>query len=119
MLEIGCGTGEDACFLAQRGVRVIACDSSSEMTEVTRRKIAGYGLQEFVSPIAVRAEHISNLRTSEPFDGAFSNFGVLNCVPDLGQLASDLASMLNPKAHALLCWMGPTCPARTSSPSGL
>jgi len=109
VLEIGCGTGEDACFLAQRGVRVIACDSSSEMIEVTRRKIAGYGLQKFASPIAVRAEHISSLRSSEPFDGAFSNFGVLNCVPDLGQLASDLASMLNPKAHALLCWMGPTC----------
>jgi SAM-dependent methyltransferase len=109
VLEIGCGTGEDACFLAQRGVRVTACDSSSRMIAVTRRKIAGYGLQKLVNPVEVGAEHICNLSTSEPFHGAFSNFGVLNCVPDLGRLAKDLASLLNPNAHALLCWMGPTC----------
>jgi ubiquinone/menaquinone biosynthesis C-methylase UbiE len=109
VLEIGCGTGEDACFLAKRGVRVTACDSSSQMIAVTRRKIAGYGLQKLVSPVEIRAEHISNLRTGEPFDGAFSNFGVLNCVPDLRQLANDVASLLRPKAHAVLCWMGPTC----------
>jgi ubiquinone/menaquinone biosynthesis C-methylase UbiE len=109
VLEIGCGTGEDACFLAQRGVQVTACDSSSQMIAVTRRKIAGYGLQKLVTPIEVPAQHISNLWTSKPFDGAFSNFGVLNCVPDLSQLASDLASILSPMAHVLLCWMGPTC----------
>jgi SAM-dependent methyltransferase len=109
VLEIGCGTGEDACFLAQRGVRVTACDSSSQMIAVARHKIAGCGLQKLVTLAQVRAEHISNLGTGGAFDGAFSNFGVLNCVPDLGQLATDLASLLNPTAHAVLCWMGPTC----------
>ena len=31
ILELGCGTGEDACFLARRGVRVLAVDHSLEM----------------------------------------------------------------------------------------
>src|SRR5271154_7313270 len=39
VLEIGCGTGVDACFLAERGVKVVACDSSSAMIEVAARRV--------------------------------------------------------------------------------
>jgi ubiquinone/menaquinone biosynthesis C-methylase UbiE len=34
VLEIGCGTGIDACFLAERGVSVVACDSSAAMIRI-------------------------------------------------------------------------------------
>jgi len=81
ILEIGCGTGVDACYLAERGVRVLAC---------------------------LAAEQIGSLR-GRLFDGAFSNFGALNCVRDLKSLAEDLAALLRPGATALLCWMGPFC----------
>jgi hypothetical protein len=43
------------------------------------------------------------------FDGAFSNFGALNCIEDLRRLSQDLARLLRPGATALLCWMGPYC----------
>jgi hypothetical protein len=43
------------------------------------------------------------------FDGAFSNFGALNCVSDFKPLAEDLAALLRPGATALLSWMGPFC----------
>lgn len=109
LLEIGCGTGADACFLAQRGIRVTACDSSSQMIAVTRRKVAKDGLQDFVSAMQLRAEDISTLRSGESFDGAFSNFGALNCIADLRRLARDLAGILRPGATLVLCWMGPTC----------
>ena len=109
ILEIGCGTGIDACFLAERGVRVVACDSSSQMIAVATLRVQESGLRKFVQPFVLRAEDIGTLSTEKLFDGAFSNFGVLNCVEDLRQLARDLSRRLKPGATALLCWMGPYC----------
>jgi SAM-dependent methyltransferase len=81
VLELGCGTGEDAAWLTARGVSVLATDVSPAMLEVARRKVpqARFELQD-----------ASALNLSETFDGAFANFGVLNCVPDLGALAASL-----------------------------
>lgn len=108
-LEIGCGTAEDACFLAELGVRVVACDSSSRMVDVAGLKIAGKGLQTLVQAKLLRAEEFASLPLGESFDGAFSNFGALNCVMDLRKLAVDLATLLKPGANVLFCWMNPYC----------
>lgn len=108
-LEIGCGTGVDAAFLAGRGVHVLACDSSSEMIAVASRRILEGKLQNFVQPRVLSAENLSTLTGSERFDGAFSNFGALNCVLDLDRLAHDLAQVLKPRSSIVLCWMGPSC----------
>lgn len=108
-LEIGCGTGVDACFLAKRGVRVVACDPSFRMIDVATRRIQQNGLQGLIQPRQLGAENIASLGSSEKFDGAFSNFGALNCVEDLRKLAIDLASLLKPGATSLLCWMSPCC----------
>jgi len=108
-LEIGCGTGIDACFLAKRGVRVVACDSSSQMIAVATRRIEQNGLQELVQPRVRRAQDIRGLPSEEMFDGAYSNFGALNCLEDLGCLAHDLAEHVKPGGTVLLCWMGPCC----------
>ena len=109
ILEIGCGTGVDACFLAERGVRVLACDSSSEMIAVATRRIQESGHQNLVRPLLLRAEDIASLPAGDLFDGAFSNFGALNCVADLRRLVDDLARRLPPGRPALLCWMGSFC----------
>lgn len=109
VLEIGCGTGVDACFLAERGIRVLASDSSSQMISVTTRKIQDQGLQNLIEPRLLRAEDVGDLPANQVFDGALSNFGALNCVEDLGQLVRDLAKVLRPGATALLCWMGSCC----------
>jgi SAM-dependent methyltransferase len=109
VLEIGCGTGYDACHLAKRGVAVVACDSSPEMIAVTTRRIQAERLQRLVEPKLLCAEEIASLQGHSSFDGAFSNFGALNCVPDIGRVAHDLALLLKPGASALLCWMGSYC----------
>jgi len=109
VLEIGCGTGIDACFLATRGVRVVACDSSSQMLAVAGRRIAERRFQRMVQPVVLAAEDVASLHTSALFDGAFSNFGALNCVEDIGKFAADLAKLLKPGARALLVWIGPFC----------
>jgi ubiquinone/menaquinone biosynthesis C-methylase UbiE len=108
VLEIGCGTGVDACFLAERGVTVVACDSSPQMLSLAIRRIQENGRDRSVHPHLLAAEDIASLR-HQPFDGAFSNFGALNCVGDPHQFARDLALLLKPGATALLCWMGPCC----------
>jgi SAM-dependent methyltransferase len=41
-LELGCGTGEDALHLAQRGVQITATDASPLMRDMARAKLAGY-----------------------------------------------------------------------------
>jgi SAM-dependent methyltransferase len=111
VLELGCGTGVDARFLARQGATVFACDSSSQMISAARRNI-----QKLASTVTgsvhlhlLGIEEISSLREQGPFDGAFSNFGALNCVEDLRSLAIDLATLLRPGASALLCLMGPCC----------
>jgi SAM-dependent methyltransferase len=40
VLELGCGTGEDALYLARRGVQVLATDASLAMLDVARAKTA-------------------------------------------------------------------------------
>src|SRR5579871_5259302 len=69
ILEIGCGTGVDACFLAERGVEVLACDPSSQMIEVTERRVRQSGLEGLVRTRVLYAEEISTL-SGELFDGA-------------------------------------------------
>ncbi|HWY53812.1 MAG TPA: methyltransferase domain-containing protein [Terriglobales bacterium] len=109
VLELGCGTGVDACFLADRGVKVVACDNSPRMINVATRRVAECQKDSLVRTYLLAAEDIANLRGGEVFDGAFSNFGALNCVEDLPLLARNLAVLLKPGSTALLCWMGPHC----------
>jgi SAM-dependent methyltransferase len=90
-------------------VEVLAFDPSSQMIDLASRRVGERGLQELVRTQILRAEQISSLRSNEPFDGAFSNFGALNCVEDLAPVARELARLLRPGASALLCWMGPYC----------
>ena len=111
ILELGCGTGVDASFLAQRGVSVLGCDASPRMIAMAQQRIqrlTGIGTAS-VELHQIRAEEIGSLRELGPFEGAFSNFGVLNCVKDLRSLAINLAALLKPGAPALLCLMGPYC----------
>ncbi len=109
VLEIGCGTGIDACFLASRGVAVVACDPSAEMIRVLTQRAAGMDLEKAVQARVLGAEDISSLRAEQRFDGAFSNFGAINCVEDLRKLGNDLGALLKPGAAVVLCWMGPCC----------
>lgn len=111
VLELSCGTGEDALHLAGRGVRVLATDASAGMVAVARAKVARAGLGDMVE---VRQLDMARLGGAElpgaPFDGALSNFGGLNCVADLRAVAAGLAGLLRPGAPALLCVMGPLAP---------
>jgi ubiquinone/menaquinone biosynthesis C-methylase UbiE len=103
ILEVNCGTGEDAIFLSRKGITVVACDASDRMIEVARKRQA---IEVPLAPIQFHllpTEHLADLHPETKFDGAFSNFSGLNCVHDLQRAASDLASLVKPGCPLLLC----------------
>ena len=109
ILEIGCGTGVDACFLAGRGIEVVACDNSPRMLAAAARRIAETRQTERVQTRLLGANAIGELRDDRRFDGAFSNFGALNCVSDLRRVAAGLTQLVRPGGAVVLCLMGPCC----------
>jgi SAM-dependent methyltransferase len=109
ILEMNCGTGEDARWLASRGMRVLATDISARMIEVAQRKLAGLAENHAVQFRTLAWEQLGRLEAA-PFDGMLSNFGGLNCVADLRGAAGSLATALKPGAMAMLCIMGPRVP---------
>jgi SAM-dependent methyltransferase len=109
ILEMNCGTGEDAAWLAQQGIRVLATDASSEMIEIARGKLDAQPRCAGARTARLAWEELGTLDEA-PFDGALSNFGGLNCVADLRGAAQALAARLRPGAIAICCIMGPLVP---------
>jgi len=109
ILEVNCGTGVDALHLAQRGVRVFACDSSPRMVGVARQRIQSAGLGDTVDLQVLATEEIAQLESNSLFDGVLSNFAGLNCVEGHSAVAQDLSRLLKPGAKALICLFGPCC----------
>ncbi len=113
LLELGCGTGEDALWMAGRGVRVLATDHSLGMLQMARRKIKRAGLEDRVAfeQLDIRnPAGTARLAAATRFDAVFSNFGALNCLPDLRSLADWLAARVPGGGRLFLVLMGPFCP---------
>jgi ubiquinone/menaquinone biosynthesis C-methylase UbiE len=99
VLDLGCGTGEDAARLTQLGAEVVAVDASAEMVRIASSK-------------GVDARHHSIERLAEiegTYDLVLSNFGALNCIPDLSVLRGPLARLLRPGGTLAVCLMNRVC----------
>jgi ubiquinone/menaquinone biosynthesis C-methylase UbiE len=107
VLELGCGTGEDARHLAAQGIQVTATDASEKMLNIARMKNQHTPLATF--------HHLDLANLSDDafdngtFSGAFSNFGVLNCLPEWESLAAWLAVRIKPGGKVGLGVMSPYC----------
>jgi SAM-dependent methyltransferase len=85
VIDLGCGTGDDAIWLARNGCVVWAADASSRMLECAAAKTDQCSVR---SQISLKQLDLSRWRPSDmPPDFraqlVFSNFGVLNCIEDL------------------------------------
>ena len=111
VLELNCGTGIDAVHLAERGVRVVACDLSPRMVELATCRSVDANVAELAAFRVLPTEQIAQLvGEGVRFDGVFSNFSGLNCVEDLPRLARSLGQLLLPGGRALFCMAAPFCP---------
>ena len=79
ILEVNCGTGEDAVIFTNQGKKIIATDISPQMIQVAMSK------NNKIDFRVCDATAIDTLEGS--FDMVFSNFGGLNCI-DKNQLTS-------------------------------
>jgi ubiquinone/menaquinone biosynthesis C-methylase UbiE len=111
ILELNCGTGEDARFLAKNGRSVVACDASAMMIEVATRRAVGVEAGAKVEYLQIANERLNVLSEQKPFDGAFSNFSGLNCVADLKPVAEGLATRVRLGGRVLLCIWSRRCVA--------
>src|SRR3546814_1517765 len=108
LLDLGCGTGIDALHFANRGYPVVATDWSPGMVARTEARIAGAS-----PPSPVTARHLGVHQLADldgTFDGIYSNFGPMNCVPDLDAAAEDCARLLAPGGPLVFSVMGRVCP---------
>jgi SAM-dependent methyltransferase len=106
ILELGCGTGEDAVHLARAGHQVLATDASEEMIRVARLKAAAAGCADRIEFHVMPIEALHTLPREQHFDGVFSNFGAINCVADVPRIAHSLALRLAPGAPLMFVVMG-------------
>ena len=109
ILELNCGTGEDARFLANRGRSVLACDASAAMIEVAKRGSEHETGHTDLRFLQIANEELGSLPAEEAFDGAFSNFSGLNCVSDVRPVARSLAKLVRPGGSVLLCVWNRVC----------
>lgn len=98
MLELNCGTGEDALLFGERGFNIVATDISQEMLKVTQKKAEQFSMQHRISSRYLDLESFDETLFDKKFDLVFSNFGGLNCVNpnSLKLLLEKLPSILNP-----------------------
>ncbi len=109
ILELNCGTGEDAMHLASQGISVFACDVSERMIKVARAKNSHSESDVPVTYVVCANENLDWLRGNAPFDGALSNFGGLNCTADLARVAEQLGDLIRPGGQIFLCFLGRVC----------
>ncbi|MEM0997437.1 MAG: methyltransferase domain-containing protein [Bacteroidota bacterium] len=107
ILELNCGTGEDARWLAERGHAVSATDLSPEMIRVaTTKQSPGHQLEFRTQDI------LGSLRAATgKYDLVFSNFGGFNCLSpeELAEAGRLLGRALAQGGHFIGVVMARTC----------
>ncbi len=99
VLDLGCGTGEDALHFHRFGAEVDAIDGSQQMVEAARRRGAPARL--------LRIEEIACLHGN--YDAVLSNFGALNCIADLAVLREPLRELIRPGGILAICVLNRFC----------
>lgn len=104
ILELNCGTGEDAAFLNQLGCQVWATDASAAMIAVCKKKYPNTkGLQ-------FEQRRIENMEfsTTQKFDMVFSNFSGINMLDEvaLKTFIANIQSHINTNGLLILVVFG-------------
>ena len=111
ILELNCGTGEDAIWLAEKGHFVMATDISPEMVSVTRHKAMMKGLGNHIQAKNLSLEQFGMGSVRQRFDWVFSNFGGINCIDEekLSKVIHEAANILHPGGRLIMVIMSRMC----------
>jgi len=106
VLDLGCGTGLDAKWAADRGAEVVALDASAQMVRQATERLGDAGRVEVRDLDS--EQWVDGL--GKPFDLVLANFGVVNCVADLARFGRQLESVLVGRGIAVLVPMSRVVP---------
>jgi ubiquinone/menaquinone biosynthesis C-methylase UbiE len=110
LIDLGCGTGLDAIRMAKLGHHVTATDWSPQMVRRTGDRAERGHVTDRVRAIAVGAHELQRLDGAAGYDGAYSNLGPLNCVPELADVTRECARLLKPGGALVFTVIGRFCP---------
>lgn len=99
VLDIGCGSGENAIWLARQGFDVVACDVSPTAIEQAKRKLPAADL----SVRFLVADFLSDSIPNAPFGLVFDR-GCLHCMDDERQrkhFVEKVSGLLEKRGHWL------------------
>ncbi len=105
LLEIGCGSGIETMKMLNEGYRIHAIDASPEMIRILESKAHSTGRSSLLSTQAMKASSLGTMSPVEnkaQFDGAFSNFGALDCEDDPEPIMGYLEKMIRPGGKLFL-----------------
>lgn len=111
ILEINCGTGEDAIWMAKQGYFVTATDASSEMIKIAKEKLSEQDI-EIKRRVSFQQKsffEISSVKVLNEFDGVLSNFGGINTTNEWEKLSDNLLQITKPGSKIILVPMGKWC----------
>jgi SAM-dependent methyltransferase len=121
ILDISCGTGDDAIHLASQHVHVVATDYSPGMLRKARQKCCSnpcvpHDYQPTFKELDLRDSHYNiSLDPIHKFSGAYCNFGGLNNLSpeEISHLAYELLELVHPGGKVVLVVMGRFCLVET------
>ncbi len=109
ILELNSGTGIDAEFFAQEGFAVHCTDLSDGMVEQMNKKFSSDKYSGKVNIQQCSCTELDKIGNKK-FDFIFSNFGGLNCIPDLRETTKFYPTLLNKNGRVCLVILPPICP---------
>lgn len=96
VLELNCGTGEDAIFFAGQDYKIHATDVSEGMIAVLKEKVRVRGLTDKITNECCSYTALNTLKNKQQYDAIFSNFGGLNCTDALDKVLLFFNDLLKP-----------------------
>lgn len=111
ILELNCGTGEDALYFAKRGHSVLATDISPQMVQVAAHKARTHEVNAQIKTRVLDINQLHTLKNKESFDLIFSDFGGFNCIhPDnMYKMAEATHELLTPNGRFISVIMPTRC----------
>jgi ubiquinone/menaquinone biosynthesis C-methylase UbiE len=115
ILELNCGTGEDAIWFSKKGHKVLATDISSEMISVAKQKTKKTKNLDFQQLDINNLNDIPTERSTSDeesqFNLIFSNFGGLNCLnpQELQDVFKNASKIIKPNGKLALVIMPKKC----------
>jgi len=111
LLEINCGTGTDAFWMANHGHSVIATDGSPAMIDKAQQKTVVINLSGKPDFQTCAFDALHATFQNQQFDAIVSNFAGLNCVSpaDMKKLSTQLQSLIRPGGYLAVVLFGKYC----------